>query len=100
MFLVVGLHGSFESFEGAVDLLVDGNINFGRSGPEYNHAVNAGLLLEATDVLADLLGHVPAILAHLHVVAVETLGIVVVECSLHGLDGLELILHGVDALFP
>lgn len=80
-------------------LLVDGNINLGRGCPQHNHAVNTLFSLEAADILADLLGHVPAVLYGLDVVAVQTLGIVVVESGLHRHDLLELFLDGQDILF-
>ncbi len=99
VFLVVGLHGCFEIGELVVHLLVNGHINFGRCGPEHHHAVHAGVGLEVADVLADLLGHVPAVLDYFHIVAVETLGIVLVESGGHGLDGFKLVLDGVDVLF-
>ena len=97
MLLVVGLHGSLESFEGVVNLLVDGHVYFGGSGPEDNDAVGARLSLEAADVFAELLYEFPPC-AFLHVVAVETLGVVVVESGGHGLDGLEFFANGLDVL--
>ena len=96
MLFVVGLHGGFESCESAVDLLVNGNIDFGRSSPENYYAVNARVLLEVADILAQLLYHVPAVFAVLDVGSVETLCIVLVESGGHGHDLLELFLDGVD----
>ena len=81
-----------------VYLLVDGYIYFGGSGPEYNYALAVVGGLEVTDVFAELFYEFPAC-AGLHVVAVETLGIVVVESGRHGFDSLELFAHGVDVLF-
>ena len=93
---VVGLHGSLEGSQCAVILHVGGNVNLGRSGPEHNHAVHTSLLLEVAYVFAYLLSHVPAVLAVFHVVAIETLGIVLVEGSLEGLDVDKLIFHRLD----
>ena len=98
MLLVVGLHGSLKSLDRTVDFLVYRYINLGRCCPEHNDALNACLGLEAADILADLLGHVPAVLDGLHVVAVETLCVIVVESSLHGLDGLKFLADGIDVL--
>ncbi len=95
MLFVVGLHCSLKVGESVVYFLVNGNVNFGRSGPENNHTVNAGLFLEVADILAELLNEFPAG-AGLYVVAVEALRIVVVESSLEGLDSFELFLHGKD----
>ena len=97
--LIVGLHGGLESGERSVNLLVDGNVNLSGSGPEHDNAVDSSLFLEVADILADLLRHVPTILDGLHVVAVKTLGVVVVEGSLHGLDLLELVLYRIDIFF-
>lgn len=80
-------------------LFVDGYVDFSGSSPEYDYAVNAGLGFEIADVLTDLLHHVPAVLAGLYVVAVETLCVVVVESGGHGHDFLELVLYGVDVFF-
>ena len=74
------------------------NVDLGRSGPQYNYAVNTGLLLEVADVLANLLGHVPAVLALLHVVAVQALGVVLVKSSLHRLDLQQFVLNGLNVL--
>ena len=99
MLFVVGFHGSLESCERAVYLFVNWNVNLGGSCPEHYNAFNTVLFLEVADVLADLLGHVPAVLYGLHVVAVKTFCIVVVKSGLHGNDLLELVLHGVDVFF-
>ena len=99
MLLVVGLHGCLKGCERAVHLLINRNIHLCGCCPEHYHAVYARLLLEAADILADLLGHVPAVGALLHIVAVEALGIVLVERCLEGLDGFQFLLHRIDILF-
>ncbi len=99
MLLVVGLHGCLESLKCAVILHIDGHVNLGRSGPEYYYALYTLLLLEVADVLAELLYHLPAGLAGHDIVAVETLGVVVVKSGLHGHDLLELVLYRLDVLF-
>jgi len=83
---------------GAMILHVGLDIDLGGCGPEDNDAVNAGLLLEVADILANLLSHVPAVLALLHVVAVQTLSIVPVESGLEGLNLDQLVLNGVNIL--
>ena len=99
MLLVVGFHSCLEGCERAVYLFVNGNVNLGRSCPEHYYAVNTVFFLEVADILADLLGHVPAVLYGLHVVTVKTFCIVVVESGLHGNDLLEFVLYGVDVFF-
>ena len=99
MSFVVGFHGSFESFECAVYLFVNRNVDFGRCGPENNNAVNAFFFLEVADVLAELFNHLPACFAGHDVFAVKTFCIVVVESGLHRFDGFEFVLNGVDVFF-
>ena len=82
-----------------MNLFVDRNINFGRSSPEHNYAVNAGFFLETTNIFADLLGHIPTILYGLHVVTVKTLCIVVIESGLHRNDLFEFVLNRIDIFF-
>ena len=96
MLFVIGFHCCFKSLHRAVDLLVDGHVYLCGSSPENHHALHACLFLEVADVLADLLGHVPAVFDILDVVAVKTLCVVVVESGFHGFDGLEFILDRVD----
>ena len=98
MLLVVGLHCSLEVGQSVVARLVNRHINLSRSGPEHNHAVHTLLLLEVADILAELLYHFPAGLAHHDVLAVKTLGVVVVESSLHRNDFLQLVLDRIDIL--
>ncbi len=95
---VIGLHGSLEGLDGAVILHVGSDIDFGRCGPEHDDAVNTCLCLEVADVLADLLGHVPAILALLDIVTIQTAGILLVKSGLERLDSLELVLDRVYVL--
>ena len=96
MFFVVGFHGCLEGCECAVDFLVDGNVDFCRSGPEDYNAVNAFFFLEVADVFAELFDHIPAVFCVLDVVAVETFCIVVVESCFEGFDGFEFLADGVD----
>ena len=98
MLAVVSLHRSLESSQCAVDFHVHRYVDFSRSSPDYNDACAAVLLLEVADVLAQRLNHLPAGLAVLHVVAVQTLGVVLVECSLHRNNLLQLLAHRVDVL--
>ena len=79
-----------------MNTLVNRHVDLGRSGPQHHDAGAVVLLLELSDVLAQLFNHLPPRLAVFHVVAVETLGIVLVESRLHGFDGLQLIAHGQD----
>ncbi len=82
MFLVVSLHGSLEVGQVIVYLFVYGNINFCRSGPKHNHAVEILFGLELADVFAESFNHFPAGLAGHYVVTVEALGVVVVKSCL------------------
>ena len=98
MLAVVGLHGSLKVGKMIVNLLADGNIDLGGSSPEDYDTRATVLLLKLADVLLEGLNHLPAGLAVLHVVAIQALGIVLVEGSLHRLDSLKLVLHGIDVL--
>ena len=73
-------------------------VDFGRCCPGYDDAGAAVLLLEVADVLTQSLHHFPAGLAVLHVVAIQTLGVVLVEGSLHWNHLLQLLAHRVDIL--
>ena len=96
MLAVVGLHGCFEVSEVVVHLLVDGHVDLGAGSPEHYDAVAAFLGLEGADVLAQGFNHLPTCKAGLYVVAVEALGVVLVEGGLHWHDLLEFIAHGLD----
>ena len=98
MLAVVSLHRSLESCQCAVNLHVNRYVDFCRCSPCNNDARAAVLLLEVSDVLAQRLYHLPAGLAVLHVVAVQALGVVLVECSLHRNNLLQLLAHRVDVL--
>ena len=98
MLAVVSLHGSLKVGKMIVDFLTYRNINLSRCCPENNDARATVLLLEVADVLLEGLNHLPTSLAILHVVAIKTLCVVLVESSLHWFDSLELVLHGVDIL--
>ena len=95
---VVGLHGCFEGSEGAVHFVVNGHVDFGACGPDNDHALAAVFCLESADIFAQCLYHFPARLAVLHVRAVKTLGIVVVEGGLHRHDGLQFVFNGQNIL--
>ena len=96
---VVGLHCGFESGNCSVILHVGGNVDFSRSSPEHNNAVNTSCLLEVANVFAHLLHHVPAVFALLHVVAVEAFCIVLVESGLDRNDFLEFVFNWLDVLW-
>ena len=96
MLTVVGFHGSHQGVELAMDRLVIRNIDLRGSGPDHHNAGAIVLGFEIADVLTDLLHHVPTGSAVLDIVAVETLGVVLVKSSLHRLDPLQLITHRVD----
>ena len=81
-----------------MDLHIDRHINLCRGCPEDNDALTVIDSLECADILAQLLCHIPAVLAFLHVCAVETLREVLVESGLHGDDGLQLVLYGYNIL--
>ncbi len=98
MLLVVSLHGNLQGGQRAVHLLVDRHIYLGRCGPKHHYALHARFLLKPADILAYLLRHVPAVPAQLHVVAVQTPGVVPVECGGHRLDLLKLVPDGIDVL--
>ena len=98
MLAVVGLHGSLKVGKMIVNLLAYGYVDLGRCCPEHNDTGATVLLLEVADVLTKCLNHLPTSLAVLHVVAIKTLCVVLVEGSLHGFDGLELVLHRIDIL--
>ena len=70
MLTVVSLHGCFEVGELVVNLLVNGNIDLCGSCPQHNDTGTAVLLLERTDILANLFHHVPAVLALFYVISV------------------------------
>ncbi len=99
MFFVVGFHCLLEGGKGIVAFLVDGNIDFGRGCPQNNDALNASVLLEVTDVFAELLHHFPTGFAFHVVFTVETLSVVVVESGSHRHDFLEFVANGLDVLF-
>ena len=99
MFAVVSLHCSFEVGKVIVYLFVNRNVDFGRSSPKNNHASNACACLEVADVLTNLLHHVPTVLASLHIVAIKTLCIVLVESSLHRNDLNQFVLNRFNILF-
>ncbi len=98
MLFVVGLHGLFESGQGVVAFLVDGNVDLGRSCPENYYSLNTAVFLEVADVFAKLLDHFPAGFAVHDVVAGKACGIVVVESCRHGHDFFEFVAHGLDVL--
>ena len=82
-----------------MNVLVNRHIHFGRSSPKHHDAVYAGVSFELANIFANLLGHVPAILASLYIVAVETLCIVLVEGSLHRNYLHEFVLYGLYVFF-
>ncbi|GFI56877.1 hypothetical protein IMSAG025_00307 [Muribaculaceae bacterium] len=98
MLFVVSLHCSFKRLQSSVNLFIYRNIHLSRCSPKHNHALYAGLFLEIADILADLLGHIPAIFAILHIVSVKTLRIIMVECGFQWLDCLKLVFYRIDIL--
>ncbi len=98
MFAVVGLHCSFEGFEGVVDVFVYGHVYFGRCSPEYHHAVKVLFGLEVADIFAELFYEFPAC-AGFYVIAVEAGSVAGVEGGLEGLDGFEFVANGLDVFF-
>lgn len=99
MLFVVSFHCSFESSKSAVNFFVNGNVNFGRSSPKNNDTVATVFSLEFADVFANLVGHVPTVGAGLHVFAIKTLSVIVVESGLHRNDLFKFVLNGVDVFF-
>ena len=81
-----------------MQFVVNGHVDFGACGPDNDHALAAVFCLESADIFAQCLNHFPARLAVLHVRAVQTLGIVVVEGGLHRHDGLEFVFNGQNVL--
>ena len=96
MLPVVGLHGSHQRVELTMDGLVVRNIDLCGSSPDNHDAGAVVLGFEIADVLTNLLHHIPAGSAVLDIIAVETLGVVLVKSSLHRLDQLQLITHRID----
>ena len=81
-----------------MNLLINGYIDLCGGCPDNDDTCATILLLETTDVRTDLLHHVPAIAALLHVFTIQTFCVVVVEGSLHRHDTFQLLFHGVDIL--
>ena len=100
MLTVVGLHCRREVLQGIVHRHIHRHIHLRRSRPEHHDTCTALPGLKAADILAQLLHHVPARSAVLHIVAVKTAGIILVEGSLHGHYGLQLVLNRIDILCP
>ena len=98
MLAVVGLHGCLKIREAVVHTLLDRHIDLGRSGPEHDQTATALLSTEATNVLPQLLDHLPTIGTIFHVVTVKTLGIVVIEGGLHRHNLLEFVAYRLNIL--
>ena len=96
MLFVVGLHSLLQVFELVMNVLVYRHIHLSGSSPEHYYALHTGLFLEAADVFANLLGHVPAVGNFLNVVAVQTLCVVVVESGRHGYYLLQLVAYRLN----
>lgn len=79
-------------------LLVDRHIDFCARRPQHHDALTACVRTETADVLAQHLHHLPTGLAVLHVVAVQSLGVVSVESCLHGNDALQFLAYRLNVL--
>ena len=99
MFTVVGFHGCLQIGQTIVCLFVNRHINLRGRRPEDDDTVAVSRLLKLTDILTKRLYHLPTSLTVLHMIAVKTLGIVLVEGSLHRNNLLQFVTHRVDILF-
>ncbi len=96
MFAVVVAHGLLQCGQAVVYLFVNRHVYLSRRSPYHDDAAKLLLSLETAYILAQSLNHLPSCGTVFHVVAVQTLGIVLVESSLHRYYLLKLIAHGVD----
>ena len=105
MLAVVGFHGRLQGFQGVVYSLVDGHIDFRRGRPQHYDTAALPLLAEAADVGTQHFHHLPAsgdalaISNPLDIIAVQALGIVLVERGRHGDYLLQLLTNGGYILF-
>ena len=96
MLTVVSLHCSLKCCQCTMNLHIYRNVDFGRCCPDNNDTGTTVLLLEVADILTKSLYHLPAGLAILHIVAIKTLCIVLVESSLHWYYLLQLLAYRID----
>ena len=96
MLSVIGLHGSLQGSQCAVHLLIYGHIDLCAGSPDHHNALAVVLCLEIADILAQCLHHLPACFAVLHIVTIQTFGIILVKCSLHGHNLLQFFSHGFN----
>ena len=96
MLAVVSLHCSLKCCQCTMNLHIYRNVDFGRCCPDNNDTGTTVLLLEVADILTKSLYHLPACLAILHIVAIKTLCIVLVESSFHWYYLLQLLAYRVD----
>ena len=108
MLAVIGLHCGLKSCKRSVNLLVARSIFLSAGNPEYDYAVAAVLLLEVLNVLAQVLGvvpagigrHCPKRIGHAAKLRVnQILGILGIEAGLHRLDALQFVTNRFDVLF-
>jgi len=98
MLAVIILHGLLERGDGAVEFLLIGHIDLCRRSPNHHHAVHAGLLFELDDIIPQSFHHFPTGLAVLHVVAIKTLGIVLVKSGFQRHNLLQFVAHRLYVL--
>ena len=98
MLAIVGLHSVLKIGKLIVNQLVDRDVDLCRCSPENDHARATLLGLEITYVLTKGFYHLPTAQTCLHVIAIEALGIVLIEGGRHGNNLLQLIAHRVDVL--
>ena len=98
MLAIISLHGGLKVAQLIVDLLIYRYIDLCRRCPKHYNTIAAFIGLELSDVIAQGLHHLPTAQVLLNIVAIKSLGIVLVEGSLHRHNLLQLIAHRIDIL--